>query len=102
MPNVLANAIGALLAASLVIATYPIRWTWKIASVIVGIVVSLFVSYGTDSFMTFHIVAGAIGLVPWVGAVGQWLAKRPSAGMWLDRVAGGIFVALGLKLIVSR
>lgn len=36
------------------------------------------------------------------GAVGQWLAKRPSAGMWLDRVAGGIFVALGLKLIVSR
>ncbi|GAB3453340.1 LysE family translocator [Massilia terrae] len=36
------------------------------------------------------------------GAVGQWLARRPSAGMWLDRVAGGIFVALGLKLIVSR
>lgn len=36
------------------------------------------------------------------GAVGQWLAKRPKAGMWLDRVAGGIFVALGLKLIVSR
>lgn len=36
------------------------------------------------------------------GAVGQWLARRPSAGMWLDRAAGGIFVALGLKLIVSR
>jgi threonine/homoserine/homoserine lactone efflux protein len=36
------------------------------------------------------------------GAVGSWLARRPSAGMWLDRLAGGIFVALGLKLLVSR
>lgn len=36
------------------------------------------------------------------GAVGQWLNRRPSAGMWLDRLAGGIFVALGLKLLVSR
>jgi threonine/homoserine/homoserine lactone efflux protein len=36
------------------------------------------------------------------GSVGAWLARRPSAGMWLDRLAGGIFVALGLKLLVSR
>lgn len=36
------------------------------------------------------------------GSVGGWLATRPKAGMWLDRAAGGIFVALGLKLIVSR
>jgi threonine/homoserine/homoserine lactone efflux protein len=36
------------------------------------------------------------------GAVGAWLARRPNAGMWLDRLAGGIFVALGLKLLVSR
>jgi threonine/homoserine/homoserine lactone efflux protein len=36
------------------------------------------------------------------GAVGSLLARRPSAGMWLDRLAGGIFVALGLKLLVSR
>lgn len=36
------------------------------------------------------------------GAIGGWLAHRPKAGMWLDRVAGGIFVALGLKLLVSR
>jgi threonine/homoserine/homoserine lactone efflux protein len=36
------------------------------------------------------------------GSVGRWLARSPRAGMWLDRVAGGIFVALGLKLIVSR
>jgi threonine/homoserine/homoserine lactone efflux protein len=36
------------------------------------------------------------------GSVGRWLARSPWAGMWLDRVAGGIFVALGVKLIVSR
>ncbi|AOX99741.1 LysE family translocator [Jeongeupia sp. USM3] len=36
------------------------------------------------------------------GAVGQWLNRRPRAGLWLDRIAGTIFVALGLRLIVSR
>jgi threonine/homoserine/homoserine lactone efflux protein len=36
------------------------------------------------------------------GSVGRWLSRKPRAGMWLDRAAGGIFVALGLKLLVSR
>jgi threonine/homoserine/homoserine lactone efflux protein len=36
------------------------------------------------------------------GAVGAWLARRPRAGMWLDRTAGAIFIALGLRLIVAR
>jgi threonine/homoserine/homoserine lactone efflux protein len=36
------------------------------------------------------------------GRLGQWLAKRPSVGAWLDRIAGGIFVVLGLRLIVAR
>lgn len=36
------------------------------------------------------------------GAVGAWLTRRPRAGLWLDRVAGGIFVGLGLRLIVAR
>ncbi|MGB6055331.1 MAG: LysE family translocator, partial [Burkholderiaceae bacterium] len=36
------------------------------------------------------------------GAVGQWLNRTPRAGIWLDRVAGTVFVALGLRLIVSR
>ncbi|GHD63117.1 LysE family translocator [Jeongeupia chitinilytica] len=36
------------------------------------------------------------------GTVGQWLNRRPRAGLWLDRIAGTIFVALGLRLIVSR
>jgi len=36
------------------------------------------------------------------GAVGAWLTRRPRAGMWLDRIAGGIFIGLGLRLIVAR
>jgi threonine/homoserine/homoserine lactone efflux protein len=36
------------------------------------------------------------------GAVGGWLSRRPRAGMWLDRIAGTIFIALGLRLIVAR
>ncbi len=36
------------------------------------------------------------------GAVGQWLSRRPKAGLWLDRIAGSIFIALGLRLVFTR
>ena len=36
------------------------------------------------------------------GSVGQWLNDKPRVGTWLDRIAGCIFVALGLRLIVTR
>lgn len=36
------------------------------------------------------------------GAVGQWLGKKPATGAILDRIAGTVFIALGLRLIVSR
>ncbi|WP_199710828.1 LysE family translocator [Noviherbaspirillum cavernae] len=36
------------------------------------------------------------------GAVGHWLHRRPRAGLWLDRAAGTIFVALGVRLIFAR
>jgi threonine/homoserine/homoserine lactone efflux protein len=36
------------------------------------------------------------------GMIGQWLNRTPRAGMWLDRIAGAIFVGLGLRLIVAR
>jgi threonine/homoserine/homoserine lactone efflux protein len=36
------------------------------------------------------------------GAIGQWLSEKPSAGMILDRVAGTLFIGLGLRLIVAR
>lgn len=46
------------------------------------------------------LIFGAIGYFS--GSVGLWLQRRPKAGLWLDRIAGGLFVGLGLKLIVSR
>jgi threonine/homoserine/homoserine lactone efflux protein len=46
------------------------------------------------------LIFGAIGYFS--GTVGLWLQRRPKAGLWLDRIAGGLFVGLGLKLIVSR
>lgn len=46
------------------------------------------------------LIFSAIGY--FAGRVGQWLRRNPQGGMWLDRLAGGVFVALGLRLIVSR
>ena len=43
------------------------------------------------------------GLLGWFsGSVGAWLARRPGLGRWLDRLAGTVFVALGLRMIVAR
>lgn len=36
------------------------------------------------------------------GAVGKWINRKPRAGLWLDRVAGTVFVGLGLRLIFTR
>jgi len=36
------------------------------------------------------------------GQIGGWLNRTERAGVWLDRVAGSIFIALGLKLLVTR
>lgn len=36
------------------------------------------------------------------GSIGQWLQRVPRAGVILDRLAGAVFVALGLRLIVDR
>jgi threonine/homoserine/homoserine lactone efflux protein len=46
------------------------------------------------------VVFGAIGW--FAGSIGERLARRPAIGAWLDRVAGGIFVALGLRLLVVQ
>ena len=34
------------------------------------------------------------------GQVGQWLGRHAGAGRWLDRVAGTVLCALGLRLIL--
>ncbi len=36
------------------------------------------------------------------GSVGQWLQRHGRAGVWLDWLAGTIFVALGVRLIAAR
>jgi threonine/homoserine/homoserine lactone efflux protein len=36
------------------------------------------------------------------GAVGGWINRHPGAGMWMDRVAGVIFIGLGLRLLIAR
>jgi threonine/homoserine/homoserine lactone efflux protein len=46
------------------------------------------------------IIFAAIGW--FAGTLGERLARSPAIGTWLDRVAGGIFIALGLRLIVAR
>lgn len=35
------------------------------------------------------------------GRVGRWLARSPRLGLWLDRGAGGIFILLGLRLLIA-
>lgn len=36
------------------------------------------------------------------GAIGGWLNRRPRAGTWLDRIAGVVFISLGLRLFFVR
>ena len=36
------------------------------------------------------------------GSVGAWLNRRPSAGQWLDRLAGAVFIGLGVRMMVAR
>ncbi|WP_205746754.1 LysE family translocator [Duganella callida] len=36
------------------------------------------------------------------GAVGAWINRTPGAGKWMDRVAGAIFVGLGVRLMFVR
>jgi len=46
------------------------------------------------------VLFGLLGL--FAGTIGQWLNRRPRAGLWLDRVAGTVFIGLGVRLIASR
>lgn len=46
------------------------------------------------------VLFGLIGFFS--GTVGAWLNKTPAVGLWLDRLAGTVFIALGLRMMVSR
>jgi threonine/homoserine/homoserine lactone efflux protein len=54
--------------------------------------------------ITFTVQAAVLfGLLGYFsGAIGQWLKARPRAGAILDRLAGAVFVGLGIRLLVSR
>lgn len=45
------------------------------------------------------VLFGALGY--FAGHVGRWLHRNASAGLWLDRIAGCVFVGLGFKLIMG-
>lgn len=45
------------------------------------------------------LVFGAIGW--FAGGVGERLQRQPAIRVWLDRIAGTVFVALGLRLLVA-
>ncbi|MGG4604534.1 LysE family translocator [Paenalcaligenes sp. Me131] len=51
---------------------------------------------------TLQAVLLFVALGFFAGSVGQWLNRRPRAGIWLDRLAGGVFVALGLRLLIAK
>ena len=36
------------------------------------------------------------------GSVGAWINRKPQVGQWLDRLAGTVFIALGLRMIAVR
>ena len=36
------------------------------------------------------------------GVVGQWLQRHAHVGNWLDRLAGTVFIALGMRLLIVR
>ena len=43
------------------------------------------------------------GLLGWFsGSVGAWLNRRPAVGPWLDRLAGTVFIGLGLRMMLVR
>ncbi|WP_293766143.1 LysE family translocator [uncultured Aquitalea sp.] len=45
------------------------------------------------------VLFGSLGY--FAGHVGAWFNRSPRAGMWLDRIAGSIFIALGLRLVLA-
>ena len=54
--------------------------------------------------ITFTVQSAVIfGLLGYFsGTVGQWLDRHAQVGLWLDRLAGTIFVGLGLRLMIVQ
>lgn len=46
------------------------------------------------------ILFGLLGY--FAGAIGAWLQRQKHASLWLDRIAGTVFVGLGIRMMVNR
>ena len=46
------------------------------------------------------ILFGLLGY--FAGAIGAWMQRQQRASLWLDRIAGTVFVGLGIRMIASR
>lgn len=55
---------------------------------------------GVSFTLQAAVLFGLIGAFS--GMIGDQIKRKPRLGLWLDRVAGGVFVGLGLKLLVAR
>ena len=52
-----------------------------------------------SGFLAASLLFGALGY--FAGQVGRWLKRSENTAPWLDRIAGAVFVALGVKLMVG-
>lgn len=59
-------------------------------------IVQLGLVFTLQAALIFSLIGG------FSGAIGERIARRPATAMWLDRLAGGIFIALGAKLLVAH
>lgn len=52
----------------------------------------------------FAVQAGVLfaTLAYFAGSIGAWLTRRPRASVWLDRIAGTVFISLGLRMVTSK
>ena len=52
----------------------------------------------------FAVQAGILfaTLAYFAGYIGAWLTRRPRSSVWLDRIAGTVFVSLGLRMLASK
>lgn len=62
--------------------------SWQIAALGITFTVQAAILFGVLGFFS--------------GYIGQWLMANRRAGLWLDRLAGAVFVGLGLRLVLSR
>jgi threonine/homoserine/homoserine lactone efflux protein len=53
----------------------------------------------TFAILTF-MIKGPVGFT--AGILSNWLRSRPAVSVWINRISGGVLVALGLKLAFDR